>query len=299
MSTAVAQVLDGHDRVLTDGFSRFMMHYRFQAEFCNPASGNEKGNVENKVGYSRRNAFVPVPTITSFEEFNEGHLRQWCEDDAKRLHYIHKVPIQELWEEEQKELLTLPSHPFTVFRYTSVTVNKTGFATIDTNKYGVSPVLAGEIVQAKVFYDHIEFFHDHQKVGDFPRSYKSNDEVCDWTQYISILCRKPGAVEHTRFFRQMPERWQAYLAETTGRERKSALQLLNEIVSDGNAGLCDEALELATENGRTDPDSLRQCYYMISKREYRPTPLKLNTPDLNYHPNLSVYDGLTGGELRA
>lgn len=299
MSTAVAQVLDGHDRILTDGFSRFMMHYRFQAEFCNPASGNEKGNVENKVGYSRRNAFVPVPTITSFEEFNEGHLRQWCEDDAQRLHYIHKIPIQELWEEEQKELLALPSHPFTVFRYTSVTVNKTGFATIDTNKYGVSPVLAGEIVQAKVFYDHIEFFHDHQKVGDFPRSYKTNDEVCDWTQYISILCRKPGAVEHTRFFRQMPERWQAYLAETTGRERKSALQLLNEIVSDGNAGLCDEALELAAENGRTDPDSLRQCYYMISKREYRPTPLKLNTPGLNYHPNLSVYDGLTGGEPRA
>ena len=299
MSTAVAQVLEGHERVLTDGFSRFMLHYRFQAEFCNPASGNEKGNVENKVGYSRRNAFVPIPTITSFDEFNEGQLRQWCENDAQRLHYIHKAPIHELWEEEQKELLALPSHPFTVFRYASVTVNKTGFVTIDTNKYGVSPALAGEIVQAKVFYDHIEFFHDHQKVGDFPRSYKTNDEICDWTQYVSILCRKPGAVEHTRFFHQMPERWQAYLAETTGRERKSALQLLNEIVSDGNASLCDEALELAAENGRTDPDSLRQCYYMISKREYHPTPLKLDTPGLNYHPNLSVYDGLTGGELHA
>jgi transposase len=48
-----------------------MLHYRFRAEFCNPASGNEKGNVENKVGYSRRNAFVPVPTITSFDDFNE------------------------------------------------------------------------------------------------------------------------------------------------------------------------------------------------------------------------------------
>ena len=97
----------------------------------------------------------------------------------------------------------------------------------------------------------------------------------------------------------MPERWQAYLAETAGKERKSALQLLNEIVSDGNAALCDDALALAQENGRTDPDSLRQCYYMISKREYRPIPLKLNAPGLNYHPNLSAYDGLTGGELRA
>lgn len=50
MTTAVAQVLRGTERVLTDGFNRFMLHYRFQADFCNPASGNEKGNVENKVG---------------------------------------------------------------------------------------------------------------------------------------------------------------------------------------------------------------------------------------------------------
>ena len=84
MSTAVVQVLKGTDRILTDGFTRFMMHYRFRAEFCNPASGNEKGNVENKVGYSRRNAFVPVPTIVSFDGFNES-LWEWCEKDAQRL----------------------------------------------------------------------------------------------------------------------------------------------------------------------------------------------------------------------
>ena len=77
MSTAVVQVLKGTERILTDGFTRFMLHYRFRAEFCNPASGNEKGNVENKVGYSRRNAFVSVPTITSFDAFNES-LWEWC-----------------------------------------------------------------------------------------------------------------------------------------------------------------------------------------------------------------------------
>lgn len=71
LSTAVVKVLEGGELELTDGFRRFMLHYRFRAEFCNPAAGNEKGNVENKVGYSRRNAFVPVPTVTSFEEFNE------------------------------------------------------------------------------------------------------------------------------------------------------------------------------------------------------------------------------------
>ena len=84
LSTAVVQVLENGERVLTEGFTRFMLHYRFRAEFCNPAAGNEKGNVENKVGYSRRNAFVPVPTVTSFEEFNEW-LWEWCEQDAQRL----------------------------------------------------------------------------------------------------------------------------------------------------------------------------------------------------------------------
>lgn len=201
--------------------------------------------------------------------------------------------------EEKPALLKLPEYPFSVFRYASVTVNKTGFAVIDTNKYGLSPTLAGEVVQAKVFFDHIEFFHDHQPVGRFTRSYKANEEIYDWTQYVSTLMKKPGAIEHTRFFRQMPESWQAYLSATSGKERKSALQLLSEIVTDGNAALCDDALELAAENGRTDADSLRQCYYMIARKEYRPDPLHLASgPMLNYHPNLSAYDSLTGGAAR-
>lgn len=299
MSTAVAQVLKGKERVLTDGFTRFMLHYRFQAEFCNPASGNEKGNVENKVGYSRRNAFVPVPTITSFEAFND-YLWDWCEKDAQRLHYRKKVPIEQLWEDDRNSLLAMPEYPFSVFRYEALTVSKTGFATIDTNKYGLSPTLSGETVQAKIFFDHIEFFYDHQPVGTFCRSYKRGDEIYDWTQYVSVLCKKPGAIEHTRFFRQMPEQWQSYLARTEGKERRSALQLLREIVSDGNAALCNDALELAGENGRTDPDSLRQCYYMIARKEYRPDPLKLpSSPTLNYNPDLAAYDGLMGGDTHA
>ena len=296
MSTAVAQVLEGHERVLTDGFRRFKLHYRFQAEFCNPASGNEKGNVENKVGYSRRNAFVPVPEISSFEEFNEW-LWDWCEEDAKREHYQKSETIQDLWKADEVALLALPEQPFTVFRYETVTVSKTGFATIDKNQYGLSPALSGKLVQAKVFYDHIEFFHDHRPVGRYQRSYKTHDKVYDWTQYVSVLCRKPGAVEHTPFFEQIPHLWREHLSEVSGTERKSALELLREIVDDGNASLCDDALELAAESGRTDADSVRQCYYMIARKEYRPDPLRLaNAPSLHYHPNLSAYDSLMGGE---
>lgn len=293
LSAAVVQVLKGTERVLTEGFLRFKNHYRFQANFCNPCSGNEKGNVENKVGYVRRNAFVPIPTITTFEDFNKS-MWDWCEQDAKRQHYLQKIPIQELWQSDKDHLLALPEYPFSVFRYACLRVNNCGFATIDTNKYGLAPNLKGETVQAKIFFDHVEFFHDRQLVGKYKRSYSHNEQIYDWTQYVPTLCEKPGAVGHTKFFHLMPQLWQQHLMQIEGKDRKSALQLLNEIVHDGNADMCDTLLELASESGRTDTDSVRQCYYLITKKEFRPSPLTLLTdaPLLHYNPNLSVYDGL-------
>ena len=146
----------------------------------------------------------------------------------------------------------------------------------------------------------MEFFHDHRPVGTFHRSYKDGEEVFDWTQYLTTLCVKPGAAPHTRFFQEMPQQWREYLSHTQGKERKSALQLLKEIVEDGNVALCDEALELATSNGRTDADSLRQFYYLIARRENRPDPLRLSSgPAINYNPSLTVYDRLTGGVANA
>ena len=88
-----------------------------------------------------------------------------------------------------------------------------------------------------------------------------------------------------------------HLKSTVGKERKSALLLLSEIVGDGNEAMCDEALEMADECGALDSDNIRQCYLLISKPENHPRPLQFTTnpPKHNYNPDLSVYDNLTGG----
>lgn len=93
LSSAVAHMGTGHNRTLTEGFERFMIHYKFEAAFCNGAAGWEKGNVENKVGYERRNMFVPVPTILDFEVFNHSQF-DVCEKDAKREHYSKKYLLK-------------------------------------------------------------------------------------------------------------------------------------------------------------------------------------------------------------
>ncbi len=50
-STIVTKVLKNSERKLTDGFVRLREHYQFEAAFCNPNAGHEKGNMEAKVGY--------------------------------------------------------------------------------------------------------------------------------------------------------------------------------------------------------------------------------------------------------
>ena len=188
----------------------------------------------------------------------------------KEKHYIHGVTKESLWQEEKNKLLSLPSVRFNVFRYESFRVSQTGFVSFETNKYGLSPELHNTTVQAKIFHDNIEFYHDKALIAAYRRSYEKNKGFMDWRQYMKTLLKKPGAAEHTRFFTSMPAGWQKYISETSGKERKSALQLLCDMVKDGNSDSCDEILNLAKQSGRSDVDSVKQCYYSLLKDRKRP-----------------------------
>ena len=95
----------------------------------------------------------------------------------------------------------------------------------------------------------------------------------------------------------MPEPLQEYLRQTEGKERRNVLQLLNDMVSDGNAGLCEEVFASSVSGRRLDSDGLRACYYILSKKDSRPSALDLlsDPPVLNYTPDLSSYDSLLAG----
>ena len=85
MSTVVKKVLKGGKRELCDAFLRFKEHHGFEAAFCNANAGHEKGNVENKVGYHRRNLLVPIPEFERLDRYNEELLRL-CDEDHRREH---------------------------------------------------------------------------------------------------------------------------------------------------------------------------------------------------------------------
>ncbi|GBF12246.1 integrase core domain protein [Tepidibacillus sp. HK-1] len=133
LSAAVVSIGKGDKRVYTDAFLAFQAHYGFEVQPCNPGRGNEKGNVEKKVDYTRNNFFVTAPLMENFKQ-----LAAWLEEkmiqDRKRLHYEKELLIDELWEKEKTKLKALPLKEYPIFTVDKAVVNKYGEITIDKEK---------------------------------------------------------------------------------------------------------------------------------------------------------------------
>jgi transposase len=83
LTLAVQKVLRGRNREEQQSFIAFRSHYLFQSHFAMPRHPKEQGRVESLVGYMRRNYFVPVPRVKSFEELNWILLERLHQDDHR------------------------------------------------------------------------------------------------------------------------------------------------------------------------------------------------------------------------
>jgi transposase len=123
--TIVTKIIMGGQREVTERFQRFCEHYGFKAVFTNCNASWEKCNVENKVGYERRNFLVPVPRFLNRCDFNR-HLLTENDDDSNREHYLKEGIITELFREDQTRLLPLPDVPFNLEGHRNVKTNGWG-----------------------------------------------------------------------------------------------------------------------------------------------------------------------------
>lgn len=75
----VAKILPDGTRKRAALFSGFLSHYLIRDRYGRPGKGNDKGNVEGLVGYSRRNFMVPIPQFATWEAFNA-----WLEEQCRK-----------------------------------------------------------------------------------------------------------------------------------------------------------------------------------------------------------------------
>jgi transposase len=267
LSPVVKKVLKENGRQLTENFIRFKEHHKFEAVFCNVNAGHEKGNVENKVGYLRRNLLVPVPEFSDIDKYNKELFKR-CEKDMNRVHYNKDKIISDLFEEDLRSLNPLPSEEFIVESYETVKVNSYGKFSLNKGRhiYSASPVLSGKRVTIAKTYNTIQVLDKEMKeVVVHSRLYgKEKQESVDWLVYFNQLSRKPRALKYTGIYKMLPDSIRIWLDRVSVKKQSSALKILASITKESGFKVAVKTLENALSYNVTDLDSIKSVYNVLT-----------------------------------
>lgn len=194
---AVARMLGGRKRKLTDGFLQLQSHYLFEEHFCLAARGNEKGVVEGMVRYSRSNFLVPVPQVRSLDELN-ARLEESCREDRKRRLRGQGRTKEELLAEELAVMRELPAVAFEASRVQATRASNLSLVRFDGNDYSVPVRCAHREVVAKGDCESVRIYHNEELVAGHRRIWEKEQVCFDPVHYLALLERKPGALDFAR-----------------------------------------------------------------------------------------------------
>jgi transposase len=194
---AVAKLTGPNERDLTTEFLRLQSHFCFKSHFCRVRKPQEKGHVENGVGYVRRNFLAPVPQGESWESLN-GPLAEACRREQKRTAAGRDRPTSQLLEADQGAFLPLPAEPFEARRLELVSINSLLLGRFDSNDYSVPTAMAYQSLTAAGTIDRVRFSHCGRVVAEHARCWGKGQVIFQPLHYLALLERKPGALDYAR-----------------------------------------------------------------------------------------------------
>jgi transposase len=204
MKTAVETVFIGKDRQYNRRFLRMCGHYLVEPVACTPASGWEKGQVENQVGVVRERFFTPRLRVASYEELNA-----WLLDRCVAYAKAHKHPeladrtVWQAFEAERTQLVPIGGR-FDGFNAIQASVSKTCLVRFDNNKYSASSRAVGRPVEIQAYAERIIIRQEGAIVGDHARRFGRGETIYDPWHYVPVLARKPGALRNGAPFKDWP-----------------------------------------------------------------------------------------------
>jgi transposase len=251
MKTAVDAIFVGRERAYNRRFLQMCSHYLVDPVACTPASGWEKGQVENQVGVVRERFFTPRLRVKSYEELN-AWLLDHCVAYA-RAHRHPELREQTIWSvfEAERPSLVPYGGRFDGFHAVPASVSKTCLVRFDNNRYSVSAHAIGRPVEIRAYADRIELRQAGQLVGEHARCFGRDQTRFDPWHYVPVLARKPGALRNGAPFKNwlLPaglERIRRKLAGTADGDRQM-VSILAAVLSDGLAAVEAASLEALRE----------------------------------------------------
>ena len=151
MKTAVDAIFVGRERQYNRRFLQMCGHYLVDPVACTPASGWEKGQVENQVGLVRERFFTPRLRFKRLDEMN-AWLVDRCVAHAKRAAHpeLKDRTVWDVFEATDRPALIGYRGPFDGFHALPASVSKTLLVRFDHNKYSVHAKAAIERVRRRL-----------------------------------------------------------------------------------------------------------------------------------------------------
>jgi transposase len=298
MKTAVDAIFVGRERQYNRRFQQMCGHYLVEPVACTPASGWEKGQVENQVGLVRERFFTPRLRFKSYDEMN-AWLVDRCISHARRA--IHpELKDRTVWgvfEAADRPALIAYRGPFDGFHALPASVSKTLLVRFDYNKYSVHAKAAGRPVEIYAYADRIVVRQDGEVVAEHARRFGREQTIYDPWHYVPVLARKLGALRNGAPFKDwaLPvaiERVRRRLASHVDGDRQM-VGILSAVVTDGLDAVeaaCIEALS-------GGPISRDIVLNILTRQRQPPPPLNIATPEglqLRHEPvaDCARYDSL-------
>src|SRR3981081_989951 len=256
MKTAVEAIFVGKARRYNRRFLQMCSHHLIEPVACTPASGWEKGQVENQVGNLRDQMFRPKPLFNRLAERN-AWLEDQCIAYARRTGHpeFKDRTIWDVFQDERASLMELRG-PFDGFVEKAVRASTTCLISTDRNRYSVDARAAGRMVLVRSHAERIVVLLGDEVVADHPRQFRRDQIIYDPWHYLPVLSKKPGALRNGAPFKdwELPSaltRVRAKLKQHADGDRQF-VKVLGAVLDHGLAAVevaCAEALEAGIASG--------------------------------------------------
>lgn len=200
LKAAVLRRIVGQQPQFNPKYLDFANHYGFTIVPCNVGKGNEKGRVENAVGYVKKN-FLAGLQIPDFSAINPA-AGQWLNNVANvRRHGATRKKPLDLFQEEKSSLNPLPHHPFDIATISQVRASSQFRITLDTNRYSVPAEYSGTRLLLKTYPDRLCIYFQDKLIARHDRSYDRHQDFEDADHPKELLLQRRKARDQRIFMR--------------------------------------------------------------------------------------------------
>lgn len=304
LKTAVLRRLVGEAPVFNARYLDFSRHYGFDIVACNVGKGNEKGRVENGVGYVKKN-FLNGLDIPDFSAVNPA-ARHWLASIANvRLHgETHEKPCDR-FQTERPALSPLPAMPYDVGVVQPVRASNRFRVTLDTNRYSVPSEYASTRLILKAYPDRILVYHQDKLIAQHVRGYDRHQDFEHPDHPRELLMQRRKAYDQTllKRFLALSPRAERYYQELQQRRLNPRHHLrkilaLSEIYGpDYLARAIEDAFTLQAFSSEYIANILEQRQRLLPEPGALLLTRRQDLLELEMaEPDLSIYDRLSSNE---